>query len=943
MVQGFERRDVIEDANSQSRALDPQTVPLSPVMRPNPSSFSRVGEAERELADALGKADIGLQKYVQKKSEQWRVEGMMARAEGQTEQEIAKTGNRFTQSGWQVMNGKLAGDELYQTELNNIATQGKTMDSKQYQKYLSERLKGMMDSIPAQDADTRNMIYSYALDMYPKLVSEQVKQNNEYNKAQTIDSGRKMLVSTAETDGPEAAQELLDPSMYNLAPEDYSKMVANALQDSYDLGSNKLETALSANKLKSGTPAKTTFTANNMTGIMNLVGHAESKNNYSAIYGGENPELTRMSLNDVLAMQTRMKKEGRDSTAVGKYQIINATLSGLKDELGLTGEEVFDENLQDNLGIALLKRRGVDDYLSGKLSADAFQFNLSQEWAAIPKDSSGLSFYEGDGLNHATVEPGFVLASLTGDQTGTTLYDSLSELGMASDDISRVIKSRDAFQSEQSAKFDAARLLTERDIEKMAVDLSDEDLIKQIDTAKKSGGYSDAWANSLWNSSQAARKAALEERKKENKVRTLIATNSVQTGSKEEQQKAIDLITQAALESNPEAIDPTSPNQTTARRSAMDQVYKFMYTNQIKDDRLTSAWEVASVGDIVDKNGKVKPAALDAYSSYLQARNSTNDPLFAQGLLSDKTKDLFLMADSYRYSSDESDAEQALVAASAFVQKQEMAKNTMSLPWWKDWSLSKEVSLKLRERTLPGMFNGFYGMSRNQAQMRWSLSKSSVERAAKSTDVTDRIKHEAAKLWNSTKHWDDQNAARDLSLAKATERVLSKSEYVAGSFVFTGDQPSIAERIGMGGIRNAGNMVVSRIMSELGPTIWKDYNETDFYTHSQTWYEKEPGIGKFVEGAVDVAKDTVNGTVIGNTFDKIGQKSRGVPDFAVTMNTNGNALVLAPYTNFDRTQQGVPFILSVEKMREAATFLNRGDEAGFKKWAEEQKASLPKY
>ena len=99
MVQGFERRDVIEDANSKSRALEPASVPLSPVMRPNPSSFSRVGEAERELADILGKADLGLQKYVDKKKDQWMVEGQMARAEGKTEAEISKTGNRFTRSG----------------------------------------------------------------------------------------------------------------------------------------------------------------------------------------------------------------------------------------------------------------------------------------------------------------------------------------------------------------------------------------------------------------------------------------------------------------------------------------------------------------------------------------------------------------------------------------------------------------------------------------------------------------------------------------------------------------------------------------------------------------------------------------------------------------------------------------------------------------------------
>ena len=946
MVQGFERRDVIDDANSKSRAVDPQTVPLAPVMRPNPSSFSRVGEAEREIADILGKADVGLQKYVQKKSEQWKVEGMMARAEGKTEQEVSKAGNRFTQAGWQAMNGKIAGDELYQSELNNITTQGKTMDSKSYQKYLSGRFKELMDNVPASDGDTRSMISAYALDMYPKLVSEQIKQNNEYNKAQTKDAGRKMLVSTAETDGEEATKELLDPSMYNLSPEDYSGMVSDALQDSYNLGSNKLERALISQRTDSGKISATaSYGASNMTSIMDMVGHAESKNNYNAVYNGENSKLTTMTLDDVLKLQANMVSGGSKSSAVGKYQIINKTLAGLKDSMGLKGDEIFDENLQDQMAVSLLKSRGVDEFLNGTLSADKFQFNLSQEWAGIPKDASGLSYYEGDGLNHATVEPGMVLAAMNGDQTGNSLYAHLADLGIRSDDISRVIKSREAFQREQSSKFDAARLLTERDIETHAVDLNDKDLIQRIQDAKDAGGYSDAWANQLWNSAQAQRKEDLKERKKTVKIQTMIATNSVQNGSKEEQQAAIDLVTQQALNANPDAIDPTSPNNTNARHAAMDQVYKFMYANQITDDRLKSQWEVATVGDIVDGNGRVKPAALDAYSSYLQARNSTNDPMWAQSLLSDKTKDVFLMADSYRSSDDGSDAEQALAAASSFVQQQNANKGVNNIPWWKDYKQSQEVEDKLKNNTLPGILKG-YGIGRSQAQMRWQINGDSVEKAAKSQDVTDRIKMEASKMWGSLSRWQDQNAARELAVAKATNRVMSNSEFVAGTFVYTGDQPSIAQRIGMGGIKNAANMVTARIMQELGPTIWGDnYNSTDIYTMSQSWYASEPGVGKFASGVWKGVKDTVGSPMetLGKVGEKLQEKALGVPDFAVTMNPSGNALVLSPYQNYDRTSQGAPFILSIEKMKEAAAFLSKGDEKGFKEWADKQKASLPKY
>jgi muramidase (phage lysozyme) len=942
MAQGFERRDVVEDANSKSRSQEAQSVPLSPVMRPQPSSFAKVGEAERQIADILGKVDVGLSKYIDKKKDQWGIEGAMARAEGKTEQEIASTGNRYTQQGWQAMNGKIAGDELYQSELNNIQTAGKTMDSKQYQTYLSGKFKELMDQAGGSD-DARLMIGSYAADMYPKLVSEQIKQSNAYNMGQTKDTGRKMIVSTAHTDGVEATNDLLDPKLYKLSPEDYGSMVKDAIKDDYALGSDKVDQAVRARN-----PVATTgkaFGAPNMSNILNLVGQAESTNNYTAVYGGSNPRLTSMTVDQVLALPAQpTAKAGVKSSAVGKYQIIKGTLEGLKKELGLKGDETFDEDLQDQLGVALLKRRGVDDFLSGKMTAEAFQANLAQEWAGIPKDKSGLSAYDSDGVNKATVEPGAVLQALGGDQSGSQLYDSLSAIGMRSDDINDVLKARESFQRENSSKFDANRVLAEQDIKQAAIDMNDKDLFQKIQDTKEANNYSDAWAEQTWNQSLAQRKEDMKERKKTIKVQTMIATTSVKNGSTEEQQSAIDFVTQQAVAANPDAMDPTSPNNAQARHAAMDQVFKFMYTNQITDKRMSNAWEVASVGDIIDKEGKVKPSALDAYTSYLQAKNSVNDPMWAQTLLSDKTKDLFLMADSYRSSDSEADASQALGAASAFIQKQQALKGVNNLPWWKDMAATQVVTDKLVDNTLPGILKG-YGIGRGQAQMRWSINGDAVEKAATSRDVTDRIKMEAAKMWGTYKNWDDQNAARELALAKATNKVMTQSEFIAGTFVYTGDQPPLSQRIGMGGIKNASNMVVSRIMGELGSTIWKDYNSTDIYTHSQQWYVREAGLGKVWEATKDIAGDTFGSPLktLDHVGDKITEKRLGVPEFSVIMNPSGNALVLAPYTNYDRTQQGAPYILSVEKMREAASFLNKGDEAGFKKWIEDEKKSAPKY
>lgn len=925
MVQGFERREVIQDANSKSQSLEAKSLPVPGVRTPRGANFSRVGETQRKLANALGGAaesvSKGLGMYAEKKMEDWKVEGAMARAEGQTQEELYKNGNRFHRAGWQAMNAKIAGDELYQNELNHIENEGKSMDTKQFQAYLSDKVKELKDNLPANDKATREMINSYALDMYPKLVSKQIVAHNAYNKTQTIDSLRRGLASTAATDTEKEVQELLDPAMYELAPEDFGNTVAAGIMDAYKLGNGapeKFELAMKGKMVELGL-SKDSPKPVDVSSITNLIGMAESNNNYNAVFNGENPDLTSMTIKEVLDMQSGKELDPR-STAVGKYQIIHETLSELKDKFNIPDDRVFDEDLQEELGLKLLERRGLKDYLSGKISMEDFQMNLAREWAAIPKDESGLSYYHKDGLNKARVDLDKVRHALQADKEGLGIFDYLNEIGASPATINKVRTARDSYQREKSAKFGADRLLTEEGIKKSAIDLSDEDLIQEIETVKTEKGYTDAWANSLFRSALSQREVARKERKKAIKIQTMIDTNSVINGTKDEQQKAIDIIKTTALSANPEALDPDSPNAFTAQRQAMTDVYRFMHSNGITDARLTNAWEVATMGDIVDGNGNVKPAAINAYASYLDAKQAVNDPLFAESLLSDKTKDLFIMADSYAQGEDGEDIEQALISASTFIQNQNKNTGTNNLPWWKDYNKDKEVTEKLVDETIPGFLETF-GVGRTQAQSRWQINEESVEAAAKSPVIVNRIKNEAARLWEATKHWDDQKSARDLAVKKASSKVLAKSEYIAGTFVYTGDQPKISQRIGMSGSENSANMVVSRIMSELGPTIWEDYNETNLYPENQSWID-------------DVL--STPGTLI----EKAQEKARGVPDFNVMLNQNGNALVLFPYLDYNRSDQGTPFILPIEKMKEAASYLNKGNEDGFRKWLETQKKEM---
>jgi muramidase (phage lysozyme) len=154
--------------------------------------------------------------------------------------------------------------------------------------------------------------------------------------------------------------------------------------------------------------------------ILDLIGHTEGTDrrkdgrpargyNETLAYGaytGGNVELVSMTLNQIDALQTRMLKHPKNalrSSALGRYQIIRTTLRTLRQQLALTGSELFDKDMQDRMACFLLGQRGIDKYLAGRLKEDTLLFNLAKEWASLPTPA-GKGAY--DGQDAAAPPPG---------------------------------------------------------------------------------------------------------------------------------------------------------------------------------------------------------------------------------------------------------------------------------------------------------------------------------------------------------------------------------------------------------------------------------------------------------------------------------------------------------------------------------------------------------
>lgn len=164
----------------------------------------------------------------------------------------------------------------------------------------------------------------------------------------------------------------------------------------------------------------------NLDPLLSLIGSVEAPKGFDQVYGRSkihpHRPITGMTLKEVRDWQQRSVEAGSESSAAGRFQIIRRTLDRLVATGAASWGDLFNKETQIRLAIALMKGRGLNDFVAGKLSAKAFANNLAKEWASMPvvtpiqgrwrRVMPGETYYAGDGLNKALVPPDEVLAAI---------------------------------------------------------------------------------------------------------------------------------------------------------------------------------------------------------------------------------------------------------------------------------------------------------------------------------------------------------------------------------------------------------------------------------------------------------------------------------------------------------------------------------------------------
>ena len=163
-----------------------------------------------------------------------------------------------------------------------------------------------------------------------------------------------------------------------------------------------------------------------MKALLDAIGAKEAPRGYDQIFGWAEANkdigrvtLTAMTLDQIRALQTKMLNVGSPSTACGRYQFLRKTLDATRMAMGVPGSAKWTPALQDEMALHLMRGRGLDKYLAGRMSREAFANNLAMEWASLPVVTRikgqqrmvdpGESYYAGDGLNKSFHDPGDIL------------------------------------------------------------------------------------------------------------------------------------------------------------------------------------------------------------------------------------------------------------------------------------------------------------------------------------------------------------------------------------------------------------------------------------------------------------------------------------------------------------------------------------------------------
>ncbi len=181
------RREVVSDPlafNPRAQGAD-RSLPTYGVRNPMQTAGDAAFDQARSSLGILDGLQAALGRAVEAGIDTSITEGKLKFMQGATEEEIIKSGDKYSVRGWQSMNSVDKASRWFTEEAQFIEGDGQALTPDEYRKRLMESRKAKLDSLPDDPAIRKAYVAAFE-DYGPRLMSEHVIKHNEYNTAKGV-------------------------------------------------------------------------------------------------------------------------------------------------------------------------------------------------------------------------------------------------------------------------------------------------------------------------------------------------------------------------------------------------------------------------------------------------------------------------------------------------------------------------------------------------------------------------------------------------------------------------------------------------------------------------------------------------------------------------------------------------------------------------------------
>jgi lysozyme family protein len=865
---------------------------------------SRIGESQRAIAQLLGTASTIYTNYMEKKKDQWELDGKLAYAQGKTEDEIRASGNKYTLGGFMTMNVRTSANDFYQNSLQQIDTTDKTIDPTEYRTKLSKSYADLSDKVSSSnDPFVKQLLAASAEETMPKLVEAQTKAHNTWRENETFTSYSNMLVSeglktdpmTKENgDSLDHLREILHPEVSGLSPERHREAVTNALKITLDAKDFRLQRAIAGSDLQVSAIQSKDLPPVEQVKAQAMSFVAQVEGGFVSNDGGKGPTLYGIN-SEANPTEYKLMKAAYDAgDTAGARAIAKDTYSkkywdaigagSLPADMAIIA---FDGAV--NQGAPWMKKTLAELAKTGGGAKELLAARRQRYIEIAQNDPSKAKFLDPwlqrlNKLNTDSNSATPLAETVQGMVTEASMIKNLSASGYSAAQIETVVNASRQAEQKKSQEFDKTRILTEESIENQAK--TEGNLPARLDDiarVKAQNGYSDEWAKTM-----AARVVSgVESQAKERDAKTLRAnamnsTSVYQTLPGEQQTKTIEehrMQTIAAVANEPGLTDE---QRNTKIREAHG---KFLIERNAIDPVWSNQMEASLAGQLIDGKGSLKSGALAAYKDYLWlSQNST--PGFANKYIKDPvTQALITRAESL--DAGNLNSEQALMTAAQMAQQQ-ASDGVAAVPAISPKDLN-DIVVKSVDKMTPQFFATF---GNSNAQNYSDVPDWQIASAKTDPRFLAMLKAETLNVMTVSP---DLGKSPELAVAQAMKNLQPRVEMVQGNILVSGKQSTIREDMG---ITATNGNVVGAAIDEYVRTQGKNKWGADFDA-TQVWARNPDGSYKGYEMPFQMGTlPQPSMEALGNT---IRNQYKGLPPYHAEYDPVTQSVKIDLYQDYNKT------------------------------------------